>query len=763
VGWREKLRELRERSSPSHRDDRTSSLNEHGFAEELADLDDLDASRGPSLTFEVTIGRERSTFTVPVERHQRRRRRSGITSSPDECWKPKGTSVHIAGRTIDGLVYVGKDLAPVDDDGWLDLEPALIDPRLKVAPTAQRGAVEHVWPLSYEKLAPGQRATYLDWLASGRTDPQIDARYVELFLAGLERRGIVDAGDSSAAQAEIAVIADEVSRLIDLYGELHRIVYRAESLLHLLRVPLLAEEAAKLEPPKRATGWQAPLELRLGLGAFAKTGQPLPVDWALSWLRCSPEAYLRTPAQRCHDEFESLVRLRYTQRFGEGLKLKPLKQRIVVEHYPLNEGVRRDRFRRVTDLPDVVAAGHLVNALRELGRSCSDELDAYSRFLGRNPDARNDPRALGLLPRELASTHDSPALVELRRLTAAVDADHRVKTVGDKFVTLMNPGAEKLDKKDAAALSRLLVALDLGMEPDVRFGGPALAAGQPLVLFRLLPAAPDAPTPPYAAATALLNVAAAVATADSTVTPEEEQALAMHLARAPGLDEHERVRLAAHLDWLLACPPSLRGLKGRVNQLGTVQREEVAAALVAIAGADGHISPDEVRVLTKVFEALGLEEATLYAQLHSVAVPAPGPVTVRPRQPGDPEFGLPSTLPRGEVLLDQQLVDAKLAESASVSTLLASIFEEDPPPPREHTVPSIGSLSSAEAEFAGRLGERSVWTRADVEALASELGILTDGALEAVNDAAFEVAGAPLWEGDDPVEVDRSTLEELLR
>jgi tellurite resistance protein len=247
----------------------------------------------------------------------------------------------------------------------------------------------------------------------------------------------------------------------------------------------------------------------------------------------------------------------------------------------------------------VASGGRLTNALRTLGRSCSDELDAYSRYLGRHPDQAEDPRALGLLPRELLESHTSPALEALREVTAPLVGETRIHVPGERLIEQMPAAGDKLSKKDAANLARLLASLSVGIEPDVRFGGPPPASDQSVVLYRLEHGAPDAPSSAYTLATALLNLAAAVSWADGSVSPEEEKMLAGHLAHAPELDEHERSRLAAHVDWLLASPPAMRALKERVAKFHADQRDQVALALVAIAGADGHISPDEVRVLKK--------------------------------------------------------------------------------------------------------------------------------------------------------------------
>ena len=719
----------------------------------------------PGLTFEGRFDRLQELIGITTGSTRGRRGRRHASASPHYCWRPAGVAVEVAGRTLRGFVYVGQHLGPVDSHTWIDIEPALIDPTLPVAATGAQSPPRHVWPIAYEKLTPSERAGYLDWLAGGRTDERVESFYLELFLAGLERRTLIDAKQSTDTRAEGAAIEAEIERLIGHYPEQHGIISRAISLLELLRMPMLERQAATLAPPTCASRtWEPPLELRLGLGALAKTGQPLPTEWALSWLQCSPEAYLRTPASRCPDEFARLFRTRYVERYKQGLKLRPLKQPIVVRHYQFNAGLPRENLHRESALPDVVSADYLVNALRGLGGTCSDELAAYSRYLGRHPQARTDLRALALLPRELLDDHAFPVLADLGRLTDSLVDDRCVKVPAADLIHLLPAVDGKVPKKDAVAVARLLALLDVGMEPDVRFGGPPPAVGHAVVLFRLEPHAPDAPSSAYVAATVLLDMATAVAWADGSVSKDGERALVTQASRAPGIEKHERARLAAHLDWLLTEPSTLRGIKDRCARLSETQRNQAAGALVAIAGADGRISPKEVRVLAGIFDALRLEESSLYEQLHAIAAaPASGPVTVRSAEPVDPEYALPLSAPTRELCLDRDLIDAKLAETAGVTMLLANIFTEAAPSPSPQRLTSQGSLDPVHMRFVRALGERPQWSRDDIDAVASELNLMPDGALDAINDAAFELANAPLWHGEDPLEIDAEVLEELLK
>ena len=137
-------------------------------------------------------------------------------------------------------------------------------------------------------------------------------------------------------------------------------------------------------------------------------------------------------------------------------------------------------------------------------------------------------------------------------------------------------GTGKLAKSEAVLLAQLLEKGGYGIEPDVRFGGAPLAPGGTVVVFKLPPGAVAIASPHYAAATVLLHLAVAVSAADGSISQSEEQHLEEHLQRALALGAAERLRLSAHLSWLMKSPPGLTGLKKRLEPLDQRQRSAIA-------------------------------------------------------------------------------------------------------------------------------------------------------------------------------------------
>lgn len=129
---------------------------------------------------------------------------------------PDGEAVEVGGVSIpSGLAYVGTSLpTPLGGN-----DPCLIDPSRSVA--SQGDYTERqmgYWP-SYSEISPSARRAYLNWLAGGRQDPEADVGYAFIFFYGLERRAILDASKDDIAKEDWPVIAAELRRLLEIYGE----------------------------------------------------------------------------------------------------------------------------------------------------------------------------------------------------------------------------------------------------------------------------------------------------------------------------------------------------------------------------------------------------------------------------------------------------------------------------------------------------------------------------------------------------------------
>lgn len=720
------------------------------------------------------------------------RRTQSAPSGTATRWVPPGEAVTVGGYVLpDGMVYVGQKLAALSE--WRGTEPALIHPGLALSsdPAAIAQATAGYWP-SYSDVSPAFRAKHLRWLAGGRRDPGIDVGCVFLFFYGLERRVLVDLekAPAPAAAGEAERIAAEVERLLELYGENGSFEGYASRFLEFVRIRHGAVNLEPDAPPIERAGFELPLPLRAKLGRFALEKQPIPAEWALAWLRLSPQLNLRTPAVRCPEEFETAFRHVYRQRFGDGMVVRPNKTRLSLTYQPASGSFNGTTVRLiVADLPDVGALTAPVDRLKQVADAATDAIDRYSRFIGRNGDG-DSLAALGLLPPEVLCRRvrrEPPPLVA--DAAAALRPEGRGVIAARTLVRHWpSARADRLTRKEAEGLAEFLEKLGIGIAPDARHTGINLSQSETTSLF-LLPSQVHEPGPDLAAATLLLTLAAAVAGSDEIAQREEEE-IERHLESAYNLNEADRVRLRGHLDWLRACPPSTAGLKKQLEPLPTGTRREIARALVAIAGADGQVSPAEVKVLLKLYPLLGLDAQQVYADVHALASGAPA--TLLPAETTR-DFAIPrpaaepAPAPAG-FTLDVSRIAAIQSETHEATRVLASVFADEEPASASSEAAGAATLAhpdeaggdeadevsvavgdrlpgldAAHSALVRALGGRDEIGAAEFTALADAHGLMAGGAMESINDAAFQLCDEPLLEGADPIEINPYAREELFK
>ncbi|NUT50532.1 MAG: hypothetical protein HOV94_24970 [Saccharothrix sp.] len=691
------------------------------------------------------------------------------------AWVPAGATSSVAGRSLPGgMLYVGK-LSGGDAVPRRNVE--VIDPTLPIdwRKPDFAGRDMDYWP-AYHSITPRSRAAYLLWLEGGRWAPDAHIGYVFLYFYGLERRALVDAQHDPAARADLPRIFGEVVRLLTVYGGNASFRQYATAFQQVLRALITQGEGPP--DPGEHDRWPPPLTLRLGIGRIVADGRPVPVDWAWSWAMLHPEIYPRTPATRCPDEFRALFTTRYRARYAEGLRVRPLKSRVELAYRPASGGLSSTTWQ--SDVPDVLTAAAPTKVLKALVESCANDLDAYSRLIGRQPEAAGTLPALALLPDELF-TGDLAGLRPVRELverTLPGDVPRARCGMSDLVALWPTKASGKFAKADAVGLAQLLGKFGIGIEPDVRLGGPVQGAG-PAVLFRITAAQSATATPEYTAATTLLHLAAVVSAADDDVSTPERDHLVSHLESSLHLTPGERIRLTAHLDWLLASKLKLTGLTKRLAALTDSQRAHVAEFATAIAAVDGVVSPGEVDTLRKIYKLLGQEPDSVYTELHALTAastrpaPATEPAVVVPADTGPTGYLIPPP-PKPEppvdgVRLDPALVEAKMRESAAVAALLADVFDDEPEeaaPPLPAPVVAVdlvGSLDAAHSNLLRELAARSSWSRADFDDLCAEVALLPEGALDVLNEAAVEAVDEPVVEDDgDQLVINDYALGELL-
>lgn len=667
-----------------------------------------------------------------------------VKSSRVQGWVGKGQTVSVRGREIGGMIYVGTPPS-IDRYGYGEKCRSYIDPSLTVAREGNdiQGAGMPYWP-GYSTIPPQCRATYLDWLAGGAADGSYNPGYMFLYFYGLERRFFVDAPSVEEKRDLLA----EVRRLSQVF-EGNRSAQRYLGEFIQLAV-VSTTETDDIAPVFDNHGWDLPFSVKLAIGTQLLRGEALGADWVLSWFLCHPEKSLRTSAKRCADEFRILFKLRFDERFPQGLKVNRPRKMLETRYQAASrefEGTVNPMFDG-KPIPDISGLRKPIEIAQEIADEVMEDLEKFSRYLGRSPDGRGSVEAHALLPAELREMFPSEELEKIKTWAGAILGAGGLVPVGDVLEQLEGTRPEKPSKRQLTGVADALARLGFGLAPDPRFALRSPKVDEPVVIFELggpVEQLEDVSNA-YKAALMELALASFVAHADGTISESERAALQGQAENVKSLSNLEQRRLYANLKWFLAVPPDITLLRRKLKDGGAEQQSAIRSALVGAALADGIVQPEEVAEIEKIYRALGLDPNLVYSDLHAGEVPD-SPMRVRAAQPGAAGEAIPPEPASQGQKLDTARIASIRQDTDRVSAVLADIFTGDEEADPETEAPSpLAGLDEKHTALIRDVVTRPHWSEEEFAELASRHGLMAAGALETLNEWSFGVYDEALLE-----------------
>ncbi|MBW4054524.1 MAG: hypothetical protein HIU83_03805 [Proteobacteria bacterium] len=687
-----------------------------------------------------------------------------LTGDPDSFWIPQGKSVAIERYSISGgFIYFGSGLKSVDGKST---EPSLIDISLEINSARPDHRGKHLSSNYYSSITPACRAAYLKWLSTGRKDPYVHIGYVFLFLFGLERRILADTRDSELARSEVPAIFSEVERLLSIYG--NKVTFH--------------EHAVKF----------LDFIFKIALGQMSKDCICLPDEWALA---CGINGLLipqKMSVQLCPKEFRELFGIRYREEYADGLKLKLSKDGMLATYKPASPS-----FGGLVNLPDqyfpdLSEVDDPSSQLVEIVATCADELENYSRYLAKNPHDRNSIEALSHLPKPLLGRKMGEVIHNLtNRTKEQIYSDDMVLLPFSSLLQQIPPINQPIFdfKPMFVSISKLLAGLNVGIEPDPWFSFIIPTIEQDVVLFRLGEKASRLPTMEYFTTVEALDLIAVIAVSGSFAGSPAQIFFEENLFPWLSLDTNicKRLRARAKLIYSLFCGVndfsnrikllnnaecirlSLLGSDNVKKLLKSLQQDQIELLeifLIKTIQTGGHIEASEVKNLTDIFNMLGLNTQRMF---NDVGI-TNEPITIQTANSGRKRgFAIPSPpKPVEKFTLDMDSIEAKIAETKVVSSILNNIFSEAE---QSSAIKSLTDLPTPPDLFIGLdaeaftfmriLATKLVWEREELETLAAEHNLMLDGTLDSINDASYGHFGSPFFEGDGRIEIDPGIVDRL--
>ena len=702
-----------------------------------------------------------SSFAIP--------RPTMDASRLSERWLPPGVSVNVGGTILEGgMLYIGERIRGADYR-----DPSAISPSLEVAYAGDFSIPIPGFYPSYAAITPSQRRAYLNWLAAGRCDPSAAISFVFIYFYGLERRVIADGTADPDARADFPVIDKEVRRLLALYGKNTSFKGYATRLLNAMEVIAPSAPPYETEAVPKFFAHDEDGYLRWALASCATDEVPLPGRLALAYLgaRRPPKAWKRHRAV-----FGKLFLAAYEEAFPDGLMLTQAKRSVEVSFKAASNGLAGGHPWRwpISGLPQCGNEESTFEWLLDVGKTASAQMSAYVKAID---NSRSQLDAESLFAVLLLPRHGWPASYARRfeMVAANVAPGFPLMSLGELRRMLRVDG--ELSRAQVAALTNVLAEHGVGIEPPI---ADLVKVPQDDDVFVLFPdheaSVPDEITPPLAPYVARLVVHLAYAVgalgADIDAALERMDSAA---ARWPDLDPKFRARLRAYARIVHLGPKATAKLATRLTDVDPATRRVMAPRVTALAIGEGPANPAQVKALTQIYRALGVDTGEAIVDLHRLGASDPESVETGQTRPRPAESAPGFTLDAARVASLQR-------DTEKTTALLADIFvDTDEPVPLQPSqalaqpaaspestrdTPDFNDgplpgLDAAHARFAALLLTRAEWPRDELRAAAAEQGLMLDGALEVINDAAFDHLDMPFSEGEDPVQINPELSERL--
>lgn len=703
-------------------------------------------------------------------------------------WMQPGETAEAAGfKLTGGLFYFG---IPPKASDYRDRRATahVINPSLSAAAFASDVTGEKInyWP-HYAEISPAERRAYLQWHSTGRRDPEFGIGYVFLFFYGLEYHLFAD-----KKLADVGSIASEVRELLSVYGSNYAFQSYARKFLAATRVLVSDLPASPELSIDLVSTYELPADFRLALSHRLNDGR-IGGDWLLAWYLQHPEKSLRTPAKRCFEEFKDLFLLRFSAQYPSGLRIKKSVKKLRLEYQFANGWGTLELPVNSGELTDPVGLTAPIKIAAALAAECSEALDGYSRLVGKNPASANSAGARMLLPNELKTSLANSAgykdmRQEIERLlqneVQPVSLAYLLEIAGLEFEK-----GERVSTAVANQLIGLLEHMDIGLEPDPRFGNKLPAKDKDVVIFRTRDAGKEMGSTDLIAARILVEVSVLAASIDGNDEQAGLQSALTEISKFPNLVRDEFLRIFAYFVYL-----SRAGNKSanwqRLSNRPVEERERIAHVALCALTADGRIEAQEIRFAERLYQTLGLPKDRLYGDLHArtgdepktvkAAEPQTGSVKIPPRPHKDTALSERTAatenkeasrepVPGDPVFVDEELLARTRKDTAEVQQLLNQIYSLTDDTPEAKTQPQILSIPQTfhgldrghEAILALFLAHGGSLGRTLLETELNRLGLFVDGALETINEWSFGHFEEPLIEDGEPLHLAAHLIPKL--
>jgi hypothetical protein len=678
-----------------------------------------------------------------------------------EEFVPPGKQVDVAGYNIPGPVYIG------EGNGYGSNEGHLIDRRLIVKPVpddCELGETNY-WP-SYSQISPEHRARFLAWHQAGRPATK-DLGYFYIWLYGLERYATSKGQDAEKLE-NLQKIKAELKQNQAYYSEEIEKPHIA-GLIDYINVRYFpGTPSIQLRYPETLPRQLLSSE-HIKLAEYANDNQKrkLPYDLALIWLMSSGQVSRSKALKENFKELTFLFRHVYESITNGGIQVPKSKTKLEMHHQGFAGYVSMND--RKLDVPDGWCDPTTLSApLKPVKEAYSQAVKDVKKFVKAREYGDSLYDLLSNLP-DYVPVNGNKTLTKLQHELDCIEG--KMTLLGDIRSLLGVRKDKKPAKAEIKSLTQALSRIGYTIIPDVSVS-PVSMDDDTLVLPCKGKSLAETWSPAGKRFQALGMVCCKI-DQPGGISDKQTGFIANLLDAHSNAEEREYLR--KFIPWCVITSLPRLSLRPVTQDLEESELEALRLQFLKFyIDLGGRLDKGLVKKIESVLVAIGGDKQDVIQRLHldGTGQQEAGKVEQRPT-------ALPQTDTKpsaGDLVLNRDKIRTLKESTNSVQKSLSEALAEDtethieqaPAPEIESNNVSSGDgvwhaghLDSDHGLLAVWLCGKNTWALSEVEAKCAELGLMVDGALDKINDAAFEVFEEALVEHGDPVEVYTDLLEAM--
>ena len=568
--------------------------------------------------------------------------------------------------------------------------------------------------------------------------------YALIYFYSIERQFLTNLDKENISDSEYYSLYIELIRLKNVYGENHLIHRYIDNLIEYLGIiipHIVSIDDSDLGDLKYS------LLFRYRLATTVKSEKAISPMLALAWLKCSSRYHFRIPAIRCKKEFDQLFIIKYTEKFGDGMKILPNKMKLDI-NYKSSDGSYWNFKKVKSDLTDSSTLYTAIKKLIEIADLCTDELGTYSRYLAKYGASKDDLIGLSILSNILLDRlYSNDRFVYIKEwIQENIDRNNGLVLLKDFYSEINMPLTQTISKKEVEWIKNLVKKAGFGLVPDMKYHHSQMSIDGSIVFFQEQEDEDLEQSEIFNRINIILRLGAMVATADNHLDKNEISLLKRVIELNAELSPREKKLLNAYLLWLLNTPTDMSGLRIKLSKLKIEEKELISHILINIALADGVIHPLESKLLEKLYTLLGLDKSMVISDIHMLS-----------------SHTATSSKNKEKTILDEEILKKCEQETEDAQNILSKIFDDEESSNTNEPYIDFNNcmLDNKYQELYDILITKDEWSQEEMKLLCKRYDFMVSGVVETINEWAYELVDAPAIEEDGHIYVDREIVEEI--